>query len=160
MGKTTRHLIKLAVGCASLEELRQRQKPWLHDRADGCRVYRHRTRFMPKDADAVKAGGSMYWIIKGQVLARQTVVDFETVDAGEDSHCLIHLGPNVTPVLPTPRRPHQGWRYLAPEDAPPDTGTADSGTADSGVANSGAAGGDGEAMPAAMAQQLRALALL
>lgn len=140
-----RHLIKLAVGCASLAQLSARQQPWLHDRADGRRVYRHRTRFMPKDADAVRQGGSMYWIIKGQILARQSVIDFELVDAAEAGHCLIHLAPEIVPVLPTPRRAHQGWRYLSPEDAPPDVGSGS---------------GDAASMPAAMARELRALALI
>jgi hypothetical protein len=114
------HLSKLAVGCDSIATLSARQQPWTITRADGRKIYRHRTRFLPKREDELKNGGSMYWIIKTAFLARQEIVDFETMAEGDKSFTLIHLNPEIVPVMPTPRRFHQGWRYLEEADTPPD----------------------------------------
>lgn len=116
------HLIKYAVGCSSLQQLAKRQQPWLITGADGQPVYGHRTRFLPKRRDEVEQGGSMYWIIKGEVLCRQSICGFESVPASGDdkAYTLVLLNTAVIPVEPVARRPHQGWRYLLPQDAPAD----------------------------------------
>ncbi|MGH6933471.1 MAG: DUF1489 family protein, partial [Dongiaceae bacterium] len=119
----TLHLIKLSVGSESVEELRQwqeeilarkrrqRQKPELF----------HWTRMMPKRKAEILAGGSIYWIIKGFVRARQCVIDLDRrTDEDGKAYCAIVLDP---PLIPTELRSHrafQGWRYLDPADAPPD----------------------------------------
>lgn len=142
----TAHLSKLAVGCDGLSMLAKRQQPWIITRADGQQVYRHRTRFLPKRVDELLDGGSMYWIIKTAFLGRQRIVDFETVEEGDKTFTLIHLDPHIVPVLPTPRRFHQGWRYLEAADAPPDM-------------SSGGARGL-ETLPPKLLAELRALALM
>jgi hypothetical protein len=114
------HLSKLAVGCDSIATLSARQQPWIITRADGRKVYRHRTRFLPKRDAELKNGGSMYWIVKTAFMARQEILDFECVTDGDKGFTLIHLNPVIVPVMPTPRRLHQGWRYLEAADAPPD----------------------------------------
>jgi hypothetical protein len=142
----TVHLSKLAVGCDSIAALVRRQQPWHFTRPDGRLVYRHRTRFLPKREAELLAGGSMYWIIAHQLVARQAIVALEPVTLGEESHVLLHLDPVPVPVLPAPRRAHQGWRYLEATDAPAD---ASAQTA-AGLAS----------LPPKLVAQLRALALL
>ena len=82
------------------------------------------TRFMPKRADEL-IGGSVYWIVKHRIAARQTILGF--AEREEDRRTIISLDPEVVPVRAQPKRAHQGWRYLAAGDAPPDFGSGDDG---------------------------------
>jgi len=69
----------------------------------------------------VLGSGSLYWVIKGMIQARQPIRDLRgETDAEGRSLCAIVLAPELIPVQPRRRRPFQGWRYLKPEDAPPD----------------------------------------
>jgi hypothetical protein len=117
------HLIKLCVGVERVEEL----AAWQAGRAaalPGGRP-RHVTRMWPKRADEVLAGGSLYWVIKGVVLARQRIVALEPVEGADGiSRCGIVLDPALIPTEAAVRRPFQGWRYLAPADAPRDLARA------------------------------------
>lgn len=106
------HLSKVAVGCASLEALQRR----IAARRDGDRVAIV-TRFRPKRADEL-IGGSLYWIVKHQLVARQEILGFGTDDS--DKRAIIYLSATLVPVSAWPRRAHQGWRYLGAGDAPPD----------------------------------------
>jgi hypothetical protein len=106
------NISKVAVGCASLDALRARQKLRL---ADG--IVPIVTRFRPKRADEL-IGGSLYWIVKHRIAARQAIIDF--ADREEDRRTIIRLDPRLVPVRALPRRAHQGWRYLAAADAPQD----------------------------------------
>jgi hypothetical protein len=117
------HLIKLCVGAESIEDLEE----WIAERIAerkkrGERQHSlHVTRMTPKRGLELLDGGSLYWVIRGQVAARQGLVDMETFTDGEGiSRCRLWMDPKVTPVLPRRCRPFQGWRYLATEDAPPD----------------------------------------
>ncbi len=75
----------------------------------------------PKRADEILNGGSMYWVIKGAILARQEIRRFEEkIGADGIRRCAIILAPEVVPVVPTLKRPFQGWRYLKAADAPMD----------------------------------------
>lgn len=123
----TLHLIKLCVGAESLEDLRQ----WVAERsltaiAAGLEPHSsHVTRMVPKRADELLDGGSLYWIIKGQVAARQRLLDVKTFTGGDGiSRCELILGPEVVEVAPAPRRPFQGWRYLDADAAPRDLGAS------------------------------------
>lgn len=116
------HISKVAVGCASLDALRERQRLRL---ADG--VVPIVTRFRPKRADEL-VGGSIYWIVKHRIAARQTILGF--ADRAEDRRTVIRLHPELVPVRALPRRAHQGWRYLAAADAPQDLAGDDSGLAE------------------------------
>lgn len=141
----TLHLIKLSVGVRDLDHLAE-----LQDRravmVDGQPRIPVHTRSLPKRADEILDGGSLYWVIKGNVAARQRVLAIETgVDAEGASFCLFQLDGLRVPTVPTPHRPFQGWRYLAPEAAPRDLADA---------------GGAGEPLPAHLAAELRALGLL
>lgn len=105
------HLIKLCVGVSEVGEL-----------ADWCKQRRPivYTRQTPKRAAEILEGGSLYWVIKGQVLVRQPIVAIETIEDGAASRCEIQLGPTPYLTAPNPRRAFQGWRYLTAQDAPQD----------------------------------------
>ena len=77
----------------------------------------------PKREAALTNGGSIYWIIKGTLLCRQTVLRLDEV-IGSDGirRCAIVSDPKLIRVAATPRRAFQGWRYLEPAATPPDLG--------------------------------------
>jgi hypothetical protein len=85
---------------------------------------------VPRRAAELLDGGSLYWVIKGTIQARQRLIGFEEGTKPDGSRCcLIRLDPAVVPVRPVPRRAFQGWRYLDADDAPPDLGPAGKGVA-------------------------------
>ncbi len=110
------HISKVAVGCASFDALRKRQAGRV---ADGAVPVV--TRFKPKRADEL-VGGSIYWIVKHRITARQAILGF---DVAPDQRTVIRLDPLVVPVRPVPKRAHQGWRYLTRDDAPADMAEGD-----------------------------------
>jgi hypothetical protein len=130
------HISKVAVGCASFDALRKRQQGRL---SDG--IVPITTRFKPKRADEL-IGGSIYWIVKHRITARQAILGFAE---GEDRRTLIRLDPKLVPVRAYPKRAHQGWRYLAASDAPQDFDGLDDGTT---------------SLPADLVVKLSALALI
>jgi hypothetical protein len=116
------NISKVAVGCASLDSLRARQQLRL---AGG--IVPIVTRFRPKRADEL-VGGSIYWIVKHRIAARQAIIGF--ADREEDRRTIIRLDPLLVPVRALPRRAHQGWRYLAAEDSPLDLDGDETGLAE------------------------------
>lgn len=113
------HILKLCVGCESVEDLADWQRQRAADLPGG--LPRHVTRMWPKRADEVLDGGSLYWIIKGQIAVRQRILRLDTVVGDDDvNRCGLVLDPELVRTAPTPRRPFQGWRYLAAGDAPRD----------------------------------------
>ncbi len=83
-----------------------------------------RTRQTPRRADELLAGGSLYWVFKGAILCRQSILAVDTVGEGALKTCALFLDPTLVRVEPAARRPFQGWRYLALADAPKDLGSA------------------------------------
>lgn len=119
------HLIKLCVGVDALEELAAWQAMRLEtqQRAGIEPELVHRTRQMPRQRDAVLEGGSLYWVIKGVIRARQRILDLREETDGEGrALCAIVFDAALIATRPQPRRPFQGWRYLKTEDAPADLG--------------------------------------
>jgi len=118
------HMRKLSVGSESLESLAAFQEMRRAERkARGEPAFnRHVTRMWPKRADEIlHSGGSMYWIIKGVMQARQPILEFEEVQTGDGvRRCGIVLAPELIPVAPRAMRPFQGWRYFEAKDVPPD----------------------------------------
>jgi hypothetical protein len=111
------HLIELAVGIDDLEQLRRVRAARAAERGGGW-VY---TRNRPRRAAEVLAGGSIYWVIRGQIRVRQLVTGFRNErDENGRRYCLIDVDRILVPTLSRSCRPFQGWRYLAPEAAPPD----------------------------------------
>lgn len=124
----TLHLIKLCVGATSVEDLGAWQKTRLEkQRKSGLqpRLF-HTTFHAPKRQDELLDGGSLYWVIKGVVQARQRLVGFEGGHKKDGSRCcLLLFDEELVPVRPVSRRAFQGWRYLYPDDAPTDLGRGD-----------------------------------
>ncbi len=115
------HLIKLCVGCDTVEEL----EAW--HAARGAKDWRVHTRQTPKRAEELMDGGSLYRVFKGVMLCRQAILDVVTVGEGQARRCEIVLSPEIIHVSPAPRRPFQGWRYLKLEEAPVDLSTGTGG---------------------------------
>lgn len=111
------HLTKVAVGCPDIETLARLQKQ--HWGAEAASL----TRFMPKRADEL-IGGSLFWIIKHRIVARQPILACAMVETPWGVKCRISLAPGPVAVQPIPKRAHQGWRYLESPDAPPDLSAA------------------------------------
>jgi len=111
------HLVKLAVGIDDIDDLRRIREARAAERG-GSWVY---TRNHPRRAQEVLAGGSIYWVIRGQIRVRQRVTGLrrERDNTGR-RYCLIEVDAELVPTLPRACRPFQGWRYLSPGDAPPD----------------------------------------
>ena len=103
------HLTKVAFACRDLEMLQKR----IAGRAAGGEV-RVVTRMRPKRA-AELIGGSLHWIVKHRLVAAQEILRFEDRDDGRID---IVCSAEIRTVSPTPRRAHQGWRYLEEADAP------------------------------------------
>lgn len=119
----TLHLIKLCVGCDSVGDLAE----WIDYRlAEARRAGRepehvHVTRMVPKRIAELLDGGSLYWVIKGNVQVRQKLRDVRPfIDREGVQRCQLVLEPKLVTTEWQPKRPFQGWRYLAPKDAPPD----------------------------------------
>ena len=140
------HLIKLCVGCDSLEDLAAWQKQRLKEkRAKGQKPELvHVTRQTPKRDAELLDGGSLYWVIKGQVAARQKLIALRPMSVKGVPHCGLVYHKDLIPVRPRPRSAFQGWRYLEPADAPPDLPRLK---------------GDGQ-LPEALRRELAALGLL
>jgi hypothetical protein len=119
------NLMKLSVGSESVEQMVEWQRHRSQQVADG--QYYHLTRMWPKRVDEVLNGGSIYWVIKGEISARQRIIRFdEKIGADGIRRCGIVLDHDVIPTATALRRPFQGWRYLTPEDAPADLGKSHS----------------------------------
>ena len=117
------HLLKLCVGAESISDL----EDWITERQAQRRArgepaeQLHTTRMVPKKIEEILDGGSLYWVIKGQISARQRLTDIRPFTDGEGiGRCHLVMEPVVVPVEPRPFRPFQGWRYLQVKDAPRD----------------------------------------
>jgi hypothetical protein len=144
------HLIKLCVGCESIEDLAAWQAERLKQRRQAGEKRPqlfHRTFQMPKRRDELLAGGSLYWVIKGLIQIRQPLSDVVEGTREDGTPCCVLILKNeLVPVRPVPRRPFQGWRYLNADEAPEDLGR-------------GTYGGLG-AMPAKLRKDLAELGLI
>jgi hypothetical protein len=142
------HLIKLCVGCDSVQELEDWIKQRMRTRKkNGEKAeHIHTTRMVPKRADELVDGGSLYWVIRGEILCRERINAVRPfVDKEGIGRCRLALGPKVVLVQPRPYRAFQGWRYLDAKAAPPDLDRAAPGARD---------------MPEGMRRELRELGLL
>ncbi len=142
------NLIKLCVGCDSVKDLedwikeRLAQKKKRGEKAE----HFHTTRMVPKRCEELLDGGSLFWVIRGEVLCRQKLIDVRPFTDKDGIHrCRLVLQPKVVLVQPRPYRAFQGWRYLTEKDAPADLDRAAPGARD---------------MPEQMRRELRELGLL
>ena len=111
------HLIKLSVGTEDVADLERYQTQRLRQLG---RIV-HFTRMMPKRRDELLDGGSIYWVIRGFVRARQGLIGIERErDREGRGITALVLDRRLVRTYPRAWRPFQGWRYLDPEKAPPD----------------------------------------
>jgi len=143
------HLLKLAVGCESVKEL----KAWVAERMATAKKkglpqhHIHITRMTPKRIEELLSGGSLYWVIRGEIAAREKIIAVEPFrDRDGIGRCRLVMQPKVIAVSPRLMRPFQGWRYLAEDAAPSDLGKA--------------AAASAAAMPEPLRRELRDLGLL
>lgn len=144
----TVHLVKLCVGVDTVKDLKiwQAERLRFLTRKGEVPELCHKTMQMPRRREEVLDGGSLYWVVKGLVLARQRILDLKKTTRDDGRACCgIVLDPTIVGTRPHPRRAFQGWRYLEAADAPADTPLVDN---------------DNEQMPAAMRADLRELRLI
>jgi hypothetical protein len=142
------NLIKLCVGADSVGDLEDWIKLKLKEkRKRGEKPeHIHRTRMVPKRAEELIDGGSLFWVIRGEIMCRQRIKDVRPfVDKDGIGRCGIVLEPKPVLVEPRPCRAFQGWRYLADKDAPRDLAAVVKGAA---------------AMPETLRRELRELGLM
>ena len=130
------HLTKVAFGAESVDHLAER----LRLRGEEGPVFLT-TRYLPKRHEEVAGQGSMFWILKHQLIARSPILGF---GEAEEGRVAIHIDPKLVLVQARPKRAHQGWRYLTDEDSPADMDGAS----------------EGDLMPGRMAAELSKLGLL
>ncbi len=126
------HLIKLAVGCESVKHFKGLVALRMQSAAakNLPRHHIHITRMTPKRCDELLSGGSLYWVIRGEIAAREKIIAIEPFrDRDGIGRCRLVMQPRVFAVSPRPMRPFQGWRYFAHGDIPPDLGRASAGIA-------------------------------
>ena len=142
------NLIKLCVGCDSIKDLDSWIKQRIREKKKRGQKpeHIHTTRMMPKRSDELLQGGSLYWVIRGEILCRERLVDIRPfVDSDGVGRCRLVLAPKLILVEPRPFRAFQGWRYLDGKDTPRDLDRAAPGAM---------------AMPEQMRRELRELGLL
>lgn len=142
------HLIKLSVGTDSVADLEDWIKQKLKaQKQRGKKPERiHTTRMVPKRADELIHGGSIFWVIRGQIMCRERILDIRPFTDKDGIHrCRLVLDPKCVLVEPRPRSAFQGWRYLEAKEAPRDLSRAAPGAAK---------------MPEQMRRELRELGLL
>ena len=141
------HIVKLSVGIETVEQLEAVQARRLAEAQAAGRPVEllHRTLQRPRRDAEVLAGGSLYWVIRGAIRARQRIRRIDDLVPPQDGKKVAFvLAPELVRTEPWGRRPHQGWRYLAPKDAPPDLPP----------------GGAADEAPPEMLAELRALGLI
>ena len=113
------NLVKLCVGAGTIADLASRQELSLSK--SGKLI--HVTRMWPKRKKELLAGGSIYWVFRGLILARQEIIGFEEI-IGQDKirRCGLILSTVIYKTKPQPKKAFQGWRYLKNEDSPIDVG--------------------------------------
>jgi len=142
------HLIKLSVGTDSIQDLEDwiKEKLQQQKKRGGKSERIHTTRMVPKRAEEILGGGSIYWVIRGEIMCRERILDIRPfTDKDGVGRCHLVLDAKCVPVRPRPFRAFQGWRYLEPKDAPPDLGRIARGT---------------DKMPEPLRRELRDLGLL
>ena len=113
----TIHLVKLCVGADDVADLAAWQARLMRDLPSPV----HHTRMVPKQAQALADGGSIYWVIRRAIRVRQRILDVREIeDRGGRRACELVFDPQLIETEAQPRKPFQGWRYLKPGDVPRD----------------------------------------
>jgi hypothetical protein len=121
------HIVKLCVGVDCIEDLAVWQKKRAAERKKktGRDEIFHITRQTPRRAQELLSGGSIYWVIKGQIAVRQRLLELRPVIRDGVPNCAFVLDKKLVPTMRKARRAFQGWRYLDDKDAPRDLKAGD-----------------------------------
>ena len=113
----TIHLKKLCVGANNVRDLFNRQEFIRQKYSETI----HITRMFPKKYQDLLDEGSIYWVFKGYMRARQNIIGIDRI-MGDDKikRCKILLSKEIMLTVPKKTRPFQGWRYLEKKDIPKD----------------------------------------
>ena len=125
MSTSSINLIKLCVGAKSVSDLDHWQSLQLNDQNtdQSKKKIIHVTRMWPKRKQELLSGGSIYWVFRGLILARQKILGLEEITGADTiTRCGLVLDQKIFNTIPKPKRAFQGWRYLTPEQAPLDVG--------------------------------------
>ena len=122
MSEAPVNIVKLAVGVQSVEELVLIQKRFLNQPgAQTSKGFYHSTKLMPKKHEAIVKSGSLYWVIKGVICARQKILSItKQEDPDGIKRCKIFLDNSIIKTAPVRKKPFQGWRYLKKNRTPAD----------------------------------------
>ena len=119
MFKNKINIVKICVGAKFVEELWFWQQEKLSKNSNANIV--HVTRMRPRRENELLNGGSIYWVFKGYILARQRILSLDEVRTSDGvMKCSLVLDPDIYLTYPVKKRPFQGWRYLKEEDSPKD----------------------------------------
>jgi len=104
--------------CLNMTKIAFRAKTWddLEGWYQGRDQIKLTTRYLPKRHQEM-IGGSLYWILNHAIVGRSKIRNFTQTDDGRWN---INLEPVLIRTHPQPKRAHQGWRYLASNNAPKD----------------------------------------
>ena len=115
------NFLRTGVGVESVSHLHDIQSTYRQLKQSGQTYAFLTTRRTPTRANDMVNGGSVYWIIKRQICARQEIIDVQTLEDDEGkAYCRIVMSPAIMLTSPLSHRHIQGWRYLTPEKAPQD----------------------------------------
>ncbi len=124
MSKNFINLIKLCVGAENVSDLYNWQKNRIIPKKIGNTKSSATflvTRMRPKRETEILNGGSIFWVFRGLILARQKILGIDKY-IEEDSvlRCKIILDREIILTEPHQKKPFQGWRYLNQKDTPKD----------------------------------------
>src|SRR3977135_2028692 len=121
------HLIKLAGGCDAGKEL----KSWGAERMQTAKKkglplhHIHITRMTPKRVEELLAGGSLYWVIRGEIAAREKIFAIEPFrDRDGIGRCRRVMQHKLMALSPQPMRALRACRFSREAPPPPDLAKA------------------------------------
>jgi hypothetical protein len=118
------NLVKLAVGIEDVGHLQEVQDRRLKVDGQGVRKrprLLHVTRNKPRRLAELVESGSIYWVIKGFIRARQRILGaVDNVEGEMRAGCGLILDATLVQTQIISWKPFQGWRYLELDNAPID----------------------------------------
>jgi len=111
-------LTRVAFACQEIDDIARRQAGFTFGEGVNRHVLLTSRRIPRRDL----SGGSLFWILKHTLVARQTILAVDETDSAEGQIALIMLAPEIVRIAPRHYRAHQGWRYLPEADWPADAG--------------------------------------
>ncbi len=102
-------LTRVAFACRTPADIPVRQTRFTFGTGADAHVLLTSARIPRRDL----SGGSLFWILKHTLVARQAILSVGEAPGPSGQIALIRLSPEVVPLVPRHCRAHQGWSYLA-----------------------------------------------